>query len=138
MEITPDYLLEEILIPAHFPFRVRNFKLINDTFELVLMTPHQFDYVDEHFLLYNKPLVEKNLSMDVLVGDIIENYELVKLGDYLPLKKKNPDYYPEIYFNNYLFENLLNFRKNEYVEHVYMMNNDIIYNTRKYHFNNLS
>jgi len=93
--------------------------------------------MDEHFLLFNKPLVEKNIEMEIYVSDMMEEIQLIKLGDFIPLKKVSSDYFPEIHFSSVLFENLLNFKRNEYVDHIYLKNNDIIYNARKFHFEGL-
>ena len=55
--INKNWTIEEILIPAHYPFRVKSFNMVNDMYELILQLPNQFDYIDEHFLLFSQPLL---------------------------------------------------------------------------------
>lgn len=130
--------LNEYFFPAYYPFKVKSFKTINQVYELTLSTPSQFDYVDEHFLLYNKPLVEKHLEVSDAVSQMISQFQTKTFQDFIPLKKHNLLYYPELHFQNLQQLNSFFYKNSDFDEVIYLQNNYIIQNVRTNYFSQLA
>ena len=136
-EINDNKFIEELAIPIFYPFKVISFKNINGIYELNISSPPKFEYIDDHFLLFNKSLVQKtfeNLENDELVGNIMDQFDVKFLDDYIPLKKRNPDYFPELMFSKKSFENKNYLKKNDYSLDIFLENNKIIESARNQHF----
>ena len=136
-DINDNKLIEELAIPIYYPFKVVSFKNINGIYELNISSPPKFEYIDEHFLLFNKSLVQKNLDdfeNDEVVGNIMDQFDVKFIDDYIPLKKRNPEYFPEIMFSKKLYENKNYLKKNDFHLDMFLENNKIIENARKQHF----